>query len=611
VSLDAREEEAAVLQLRVLLLTKRFLHIDCGPGQLCALIKQRCGAETAGVYLGDDPAERQQAAAGADLVFSDIAAAFEAGGHYDSIVITRRGGEELAPLAGLCARLLHPEGRLVVFYADAGPAAALAPLEFFGRWPAVPGVSDPEGPFVPAPGEPRVEVYTQPGYAPYPHAQRLAGAREFDKAYELLGAITPECRADPEFDTRVQMLKMVCLIGLMKVAAYPPLTCLAGAFYLFSRVQRRTPNQPEIFRLFARFWDAAGGAGMAARLRILANELEGKRVCVPPSQLAKYESPVVAMPAQPIARRVLFVTGCGRVNYGLDVLYHGLKRVLGEGNVTDFPYKPTLHGAPAERFGHYPALFAHEGPKLDDAEALALLRAGAFDLIVWGDIEMMLPQALARALIAARGETPVVFVDMGDDCADHAVEVAAWIGLDAPPRHFKREMLRGVRYTEGTRPLPFAYPDALVTASPDGPRKAPLFWAGQRGWGFRDVFLPVLEARGYDTRQAFTQEAYREMLRHVRGCLSLGGAGFDTVRYWEAPAHGCLLLSETLPTIIPHDFEDMRDALFFSTRAEMDARIEFLLAFPEKCDEYRHAGWQKLREHHTASARARQFLAQV
>ena len=603
---DAREAEAALLQHRVPLCSRRVLHVDCGAGELCALVHGRCGAEVHGVWLGCDPEERAAAASRMHGVFTSAAEAVAAGILYDCIVLTpASSGYDPATFS----MLLSHEGFLVLRHAGGEPAANLPGLVLYSTWPLDFPYVELDAPVVIG-EQPWVEVFTHPGYDPVKHAQALAGQRLFERAYEILCAIPPARRENIDLDVRIQTLKMVCLLGLHKMGQYPSLTCLAAGLLLFSRIQRRRPNQPDVLRVLARFWDAAGDAATAARMTRIASELAGAPLERVPDQA---KAPAATAPEVVIPRgaapRVLFVMGEPRVNYGLDVLYHGLKALLGEERVCEYPFKPTLHGAPDEQFGHYPCLFKHAGKPLELEEVLAQLRAGEYGVLIWGDTEQFLPAALAREIFQAAGTAHVAMVDMQDDCADHWEMLRAAYGLNALPPCFKRECLRAVRYSAPTQPLPFAYPDEMVAAEIGAHRETPIFWAGQRGWGLRDVFLPVLEARGIPTSHNFSQAEYRAALRDAQVCLSLGGAGFDTVRYWEAPAQGALLLSETLPIQLPHDFEDMRDAVFFSTPAELQERLDFLAAHPQSVGEMRLAGWARLRRHHTATARARQLLS--
>jgi spore maturation protein CgeB len=91
--------------------------------------------------------------------------------------------------------------------------------------------------------------------------------------------------------------------------------------------------------------------------------------------------------------------------------------------------------------------------------------------------------------------------------------------------------------------------------------------------------------------------------------LDLFGFGFDTVRYWELPALGCLLLAERRPIELPFDFVDGRHALLFEDLAELEDRLAWCGAHADAVTELARAGYAHFHRHHTESARARQFVA--
>lgn len=139
-----------------------------------------------------------------------------------------------------------------------------------------------------------------------------------------------------------------------------------------------------------------------------------------------------------------------------------------------------------------------------------------------------------------------------------------------------------------------------------------MFWAGHQQYSLRHVYLAALKAHfgeSFDTR--LPQDAYTQTLLGSRAGLCCFGFGYDTVRYWELPAHGCLLLAEQLPIAVPHDFEDGKHALFFRSLPELRERLRFCAAEPEAVEAMSRAGHAHLRAHHTDIARAQQFLAGV
>lgn len=83
---------------------------------------------------------------------------------------------------------------------------------------------------------------------------------------------------------------------------------------------------------------------------------------------------------------------------------------------------------------------------------------------------------------------------------------------------------------------------------------------------------------------------------------------FDTVRYWEIPAHGGMLLAERPPIRIPHNFIDGETAVFFEDMPELEEKLAYYLSQPDEAARIASAGHQHFNKHHTNAARARQLL---
>ena len=136
--------------------------------------------------------------------------------------------------------------------------------------------------------------------------------------------------------------------------------------------------------------------------------------------------------------------------------------------------------------------------------------------------------------------------------------------------------------------------------------------AGNRYYGLRRLYLGYLETSLNVTFEAhYPQEAYVQMLRSSLIAVSFCGFGYDTVRYWEAPAHGAMLLAEHPPIRIPHDFEDGKTALFFDDLPELEEKLLWCMQHPQEAARIAFAGHAHFKRYHTASARARQLLAHI
>ncbi len=307
-------------------------------------------------------------------------------------------------------------------------------------------------------------------------------------------------------------------------------------------------------------------------------------------------------------RRLLYVVH-PETDYGPDVLFDGLCAVLGDGNVVDFPWKPSLHGAPASGHAHYPCVFGRGGERWDLARVVAGLREGHFDAVVYADTLCMLDQETARAVMAAVGDIPVFLLDPWDQCGNYAAEIGAYCGAPGFRAQFKREVLAGVDYGPDVIPLPFAYAKGRIPERVSYEGREGLFWVGQMPYGARRLTLEWLrEWMGLRLDLKFSQVAYVQELARACVGLCLFGNGYDTVRYWELSAHGCLLLAERVPIVVPYDFRDGKEAVLFDHIADLEEKAAYYLAHPQDALEIAEAGHERLKRYHTNEARARQML---
>lgn len=460
-------------------------------------------------------------------------------------------------------------------------------------------------------------MLVRPDYNPVAVARGLSDAGRPDAAFGVLDAIPKAYTAEEEAWLSVSLEKQLNLLHWMKRDGL----CADAAFFsqaahLFHAVMARRPTCHEAAQLQAELYRAVGAPALGARL--LRNLLEAAPHAGAARQLATLPEPPPALepdippPWTPASKppRVLFVLP-ERMHYGLDVLFDGLCQVLGQAQLTDFPHKPSLHGAVEEAYKNYPCAFDYPGDPKALETVCAELRDGRYDLVLWGDCENALDDTLCAAVAGAIGRTPAYLVDGLDQFPDTRGAVERRLGLRFRGC-FKREMLIGHDYPAGTYPLPFGYPDRLFPEAVRTERDIPLFWAGHRRCGLRRLFLEALERHlGQGLDGEYPQEVYLDRIGRSRIGICLFGYGFDTVRYWELPAHGAALFAERLPIRVPHPFSDGETALHFDGAQEMLARYEALAANPGQVRELAHAGHAHARRHHSGSARARQLLGWI
>lgn len=453
-------------------------------------------------------------------------------------------------------------------------------------------------------------------YNPVAHARTLFDAGHPGFAYRVLQLVPEAYRGDA--DTTALLESEMQLCHLAWVRNRPPEDAgkhFAQAQTHFYAAVSAVPLHAPSYQCHAEYWRMLGDHEIGARLLrslLHVREDEGARRQYASLGTLPAPRPQVS-PTPPVAPkdyrpRILYLLN-QRPHFGLDVLYDGLCRVLGSDRVVDFPEKDSLHGGETQRLKNYPCRsnWPHHGYTRE--QVLDELRAGAFDVVLFGDCECSLPPEIVQGVLDAGGDTPLYVVDALDEATDARLWLKDYLGEGNIAGYFKREMLACIDYGVDAFPLPFACPDHLVPDRLPEERSVPVFWAGHRQFGLRRLYLERLEQQfGWDMNASFEPDAYFAQLRDSRIGINIYGYGFDTVRFWELPAHGCLLLSERLPIHIPYPFVHGETAVLFNDLPELETLLQHYLADEEETRRIAEAGHAHLKAHHTGTARARQLL---
>jgi len=447
-----------------------------------------------------------------------------------------------------------------------------------------------------------------PGYDFAAHARALLLAREAASAMELLENIAPAFLRDEVERARVATERLLCMLPWDKAQGDAGrLNRFARALDEFNCAATGLPREPLAYECMAALWERAGRSDM--RLRLISTYAvardEPPHEIPPPPQA--YDAPAPLVPAG-FRPRLLFLVH-GASDYGSDTLYDGLCALIGDAQVVEFPWKPTLHGQHRERTMGYPCYFERRGAAQSIGEIIAALEAGAFDCVIYSDTLGTLDPAMVARLAQAGRKVPWFVLDQWDQLGDYRGEIGARLGGVVPRAWFKREKLLGADYGAATHALPFAYPEAYAGPAPDWSAREEFFWAGKAACGTRALMLAHVQRHfGFDTAARFTQDEYRARLRTSLIGLSLFGNGFDTVRYWELPAHGVMLLAERPPIEIPNNFVDGESAVFFDDLAGLEERLAYCLTHPDEALRIAQAGHLHWQKHHTTRARAADLL---
>lgn len=526
-------------------------------------------------------------------------------GPYDAVLVVSSGNEE----SGLSERLLalQPTGCMLALLPKDGATAGLdallnnCSLVRYCAWTF---------------DDAALVMAVRSEYDPIAHARALTKCGDFAGAMCALDLVPESMAPDDAAKARIAFEKQLCMHQFPAGgSADLNLHVLQDCQTWFYETVALAPDFLPAYVLQAELWSRLGDPVMARRLlasihHAYPSDEAAKRRDKFASDTLQFEAPPIVETGgacRPI--RILFLTHA-RPDYGLDTLYDGLCACLGDENVVEFPWKPSLHDAERATDTRYPCVFNRRGAPMDAAAVIAELRAGRFDALIFGVLDPDSDLASLRAIAAAAAALPRFLVDQQDNPRNNlpaAQGIAGIVGFDG---YFKREMLRCGRYPENTWPLPFSY--ALTTEPPARARDIPLFWAGHRKLGLRRLYLEHLERRfAVNLDLHLHPEAYADALSRAVAGICIFGGGYDTVRYWELPAHGAMLIGERLPIHVPYDFTDGENALLFGDLAELEERVAFALAHPGDAARIAAAGRAHFIRHHTAEARARDLLPRI
>lgn len=92
---------------------------------------------------------------------------------------------------------------------------------------------------------------------------------------------------------------------------------------------------------------------------------------------------------------------------------------------------------------------------------------------------------------------------------------------------------------------------------------------------------------GYDSTKEAGREDFYQTLARARVGISIGGGGFDTLRFWETLANNCLLITERIDIFPPNS-----QALSYNRIFECNNLYDFMFYF-EKLGAFLKAGYQQ------------------
>ena len=308
-------------------------------------------------------------------------------------------------------------------------------------------------------------------------------------------------------------------------------------------------------------------------------------------------------------------------DYQQDMIYNGLRRIVGVENIKEYPYRLRYH-IPNER---YPKTIGNDGWVIKGRN-FSLEEA---DLIVVGSAKPETFYTYSSVLDKIPKKTPVVFVDGGDWSelggdlkrmnADNLFQ--ATIAKRNFDLILKREYLLSDDWGMDVIPAPFCYPANLIPNEFLNLQKLYdlSFWAVE-SHPIRTQVLSLIEDK-YDCRQNGTKrnqvfKKYKRKglyyLKEISRCkivLNFRGVGWDTLRFWEVPALSTFLLSQKPQIRIPNPFVHEESIVYVKDNlSDLFSKIDHYLHHDDRREQIAARGLDHLNKFHTCEKRALSML---
>ncbi len=324
--------------------------------------------------------------------------------------------------------------------------------------------------------------------------------------------------------------------------------------------------------------------------------------------------------------RILFIAS-GHSDYLEDLSFVGLSGISGKENVV--PLRAMRKHYISTRV--YPKNMSRTRGAVDyvrDKFAVRkIMKQSAYDCVIIGSAKRDVFEKYNKIAAKISRNAKVIFIDGGDEAEVGADAVR--LGFEAlykeafskkaPDVIFKREYLKNKDYPANVYPLPLAYGGPALDGAGGGKKYDVVFWAVDN----MPVRAKVLDfcagkwdcdENGSSRGQTF-KKYNRKGIRYLaelaasKVCYNFRGGGWDTLRYWEIPAVGSLMISGKPGIVIPDDFEHGKHAVFCKDDlSDLEELTNYYLKHDREREEIAAEGKKHLLKYHTARNRAEYIL---
>jgi len=272
--------------------------------------------------------------------------------------------------------------------------------------------------------------------------------------------------------------------------------------------------------------------------------------------------------------KILFINSKS-FDYLQDLTYSGLIKYLGPNNIIDYKTNFKYH-LPIKKYPKNLGFTRFSIP-------LHLsIDFGSFDAVILGSAKQDALEILSK-ILPKISNVPLIFIDGGDreeiggdfERLGAKKEYLNFINKRPFDIILKREYIPDLHdQIHQAYPLPFSFPHNItINKKVENEKKYQVsFWAQQKP-AIREKALQLLKGQfdcdqnGTSLGQNFKKykrkgSFYLEELSKCKVAINLRGGGWDTMRYWELPAAGTLMISQQPKILIPNNFENGKHVIF-------------------------------------------------
>jgi len=325
--------------------------------------------------------------------------------------------------------------------------------------------------------------------------------------------------------------------------------------------------------------------------------------------------------------KILFINSHSP-DYVEDQLFSALTEIYGKYSITPFPvnYRYYIKRKPYPLdMGKCRSAYDYIADKFTIKKEL---KTFDYDCVVIGSTKQDVFESFVEVRDAVPSGLPIIYIDGGDypEIGGDASRLK-FKGLydDVVGHHkfshiFKRECIIGKEYPDNVHPFPMSFKPQPINIT--GEKKYDVTCWCVESDPIRTRALSLLEGL-YDCRENGTTLnqtfrnykrkglAYLEDLGRSRVSCNFRGVGWDTLRYWEIPAVGALMLSQKPGIVIPDNFVHGEHVVFCKDDlSDLTQFIDYYLAHEDEMVQMTDQASRHLKKYHTHLKRA-EFLLDV